>query len=141
MKTCNSMSYIKTALVALILVTSASCEKPPGPGGNATITGRVFAHDFDNTQRYDLFQSYAAGERVYIMYGNENIVGDDVRTSADGTFEFRYLTKGHYKIFVNSLDTSVKGHKGVDKTNPIIKEVDITGKDQKVSVGDIVINI
>ncbi len=140
METKKSMNYIKTALVAAILITATSCEKPAGPGGKATIKGRVFAHDFDNTQRYDVSQEYVPGEKVYIMYGNENIVGDDVRTSADGSFEFRYLTKGHYKIFVNSLDTSSK-LKGADQMNAVIKEVDITGKDQVVNVGDIVINI
>jgi len=141
MKTNNSMQYIKTAIATFFLVTATSCEKPAGPGGMATIKGRVFAHDFDNTQRYDLFQSYTSDEKVYIMYGNNNVVGDNVHTSADGSFEFRYLTKGHYKIFVNSLDTSIKGQKGVDKMNPVIKEVDITDKKQVVNVGDIIINI
>ena len=140
MKTIKSMNYLKSALAAFIILTATSCEKPAGPGGNATIKGRIFAHDFDNQQRYDVFQSYAAGERVYIMYGNENIVGDDVRTAADGSFEFRYLTKGKYKVYALSLDTS-KLFKGIDKTNPVIKEVTITGKDQKVDVGDIIINI
>jgi hypothetical protein len=131
---------IRVILMAILGLALISCEKPAGPGGTATIKGRIFAIDFDNTQRYEIGRDYAAGERVYIIYGDDNIVGDDVRTSTDGTFEFRYLTKGHYRIFVNSLDTSGK-LKGNDSYKAVIREVDITAKNQTVNLEDIVINL
>src|SRR4051812_3161839 len=93
-------------IVALLLTVLPGCEKPEGKGGKATVKGKVFATDFDNTQRYAISRGYVAGERVYIVYGNTNIVGDDVRTSYDGTYQFKFLTKGHYKVYVNSLDTT-----------------------------------
>jgi hypothetical protein len=124
-------------LLALLMLWS--CEKPPGPGGKATIKGRVYARDWDNTQRYEVSKGYSAGERVYICYGSSNIPGNDTRTGIDGTFEFRYLNKGHYKIFVNSLDTTVI-LKGNDTEIPVVKEVDITGDRQTADVGDIRIN-
>jgi hypothetical protein len=38
---------------------------------------------------------------VYIIYGNEStFYDDDIKTSYDGSFEFRYLKKGNYTVFV-----------------------------------------
>lgn len=120
-------------------VCLSGCKKPAGPGGKATIKGKVYAYDFDNTQRFLISKGYSADEKVYIMYGNENTIGNDVRTSADGSFEFKYLNKGHYKIFVNSLDTSIK-LKGNDTYYPAIKEFDITDAKQIINLEDIIIN-
>lgn len=140
MRTMQTTNFFKLVIATIVTFSATSCEKPAGPGGRATITGRVYARDFDNTQRYKMSEGYSAGERVYIMYGNSNTIGDDVRTSADGTFEFRYLNKGHYKIFVNSLDTAQK-LKGNDSEKPIFREVDITDNKQVVSIQeDIIIN-
>jgi len=117
----------------------SGCDKPAGPGGRARVTGKVYAYDFDNTQRYQIGKGYTAGEKVYICYGNNSVVGNDVKTSSDGSFEFLYLNKGHYKIFVNSLDTSIKV-KGNDMSIPVIKEFDITESKQTLNLPDFIIN-
>lgn len=116
-----------------------ACEKPPGTGGRATVTGKVYAYDWDNTQNYMISQGYSSGEKVYIIYGDGSTIGNNVTTSVDGSFEFKYLNKGHYKVFVNSLDTSRK-IKGNDTERPVIQEFDITGTTQKVALEDFVIN-
>jgi hypothetical protein len=131
--------FTRTAVLPLVALLLYACEKPAGPGGRATIKGRIHATDFDNTQRYKISEGYEAGERVYICYGNSTSISDDVRTGLDGTFEFKYLTKGQYKIFVNSLDTSEK-FKGNDTEHPVIKEIKITEPKQVVDVGVIHIN-
>lgn len=130
---------IKPAIVAVFCFCAISCQKPAGPGGRATVKGKVYAYDFDNTQRYMISKGYVAGENVYISYGDNEVVGNDVKTSADGAFEFRYLNKGHYKVFVNSLDTSIK-YKGNNTKIPVIKEFDITGTTETVDLQDIIIN-
>ena len=129
-------------LIGILLAAGvflSGCKKPAGPGGKATIKGKVYAYDFDNTQRFLIAKGYSADERVYIMYGNENTIGNDARTSVDGSFEFKHLNKGHYKIFVNSLDTSIK-LKGNDTYVAVIKEFDITDPKQTVNLDDIIIN-
>lgn len=118
----------------------SACKKDPGPGGKAKIQGRVYAHDWDNSVSNEVGKGYAPGERVYIMYGTDNIPGDDILTSADGSFSFEFLNIGSYKIYANSLDTSVKA-KGNDTYQAIIKEIEITEKSQVVDVGNILINI
>ncbi len=131
---------ISLFLVALLMTALAGCEKPEGKGGKATVKGKVFASDFDNTQRHPISRGYVSGERVYIIYGNTNEIGDDVRTSYDGSYTFKYLTKGHYKVFVNSLDTT-EYYKGRDMANPVIVEFDITDPKQVVTLEDFKINI
>jgi len=123
----------------LICQLLIACEKPPGPSGKATVSGKVYAYDFDNTQNYLISQGYSPGEKVYIIYGNGNTIGGSVTTSTDGSFEIKHLQKGHYKVFVNSLDTSVK-IKGNDTEIPVVREFDISGVRQSVQLVDFVIN-
>jgi hypothetical protein len=131
--------FLKLIIISALLFNSTACQKPPGPGGKATVKGKVYAYDFDNTQRYMLSKGYSPDERVYITYGSNNAIDDDVRTSTDGSFEFRFLNKGHYKVFVNSLDTSIKV-KGNDTYKAVIQEFDITGAEQTVTLPDFIIN-
>jgi len=131
----NRLLWSCLVIVPLLL----ACEKPPGPGGKATVSGKVYAYDFDNTQNYLISAGYSPGEKVYIIYGSGNTIGGSVTTSTDGSFEIKYLQKGHYKVFVNSLDTSVK-IKGNDTEIPVAREFDITGARQSVQLEDFVIN-
>ncbi|MGZ3930664.1 MAG: hypothetical protein ACXVP0_04685 [Bacteroidia bacterium] len=135
----HPVSKITALLLALCLCGFQSCKKPAGPGGRATVKGKVYAKDFDNTQQYLVSQQYAAGQKVYICYGTNDVVGNDVQTTPDGGFEFLYLNKGHYKVFVNSLDTSIKV-KGNKTMIPVIREFDITNMSQTITLDDIIIN-
>lgn len=132
-------NFIKCSIIILSMVFFAGCKKPPGPGGQATVKGKVYAYDYDNTQNYLISKGYSPGTKVFIVYGNGNDIGNSVTTSIDGTFEFKYLTKGHYKVFVNSLDTSYKV-KGNDTEYPVIKEFDIKDAKKTITLEDIVIN-
>jgi hypothetical protein len=132
--------FIKLVAVTIMMICFTSCEKPEGPGGKATITGKVYARDYDNQQYYVYGKGYAAGERVYICYGKDSkVIGNDTRTGLDGTFEFRHLNKGSYTIFVNSVDTAQK-NKGNDRMIPVVRYVKITGTSQVVTLDDIIIN-
>jgi carbamoyl-phosphate synthase large subunit len=76
------------------------------------------------------------GENVYIIYGDYNVVGDNTKTSFDGTFEFPYLRKGNYRIFVVSKDSSAKIS---NKTIEVLREANITEKKQVVNLDQIII--
>jgi hypothetical protein len=131
--------YIGVSLTVVMIVIGISCKKAPGPGGRATVKGKVYAYDYDNTVKYLVSKGYSSGEKVYISYGTHTFIDNNVTTGIDGAFEFRYLCKGHYKVFVNSLDTTYK-IKGNDTEYPVIKEFDITSTNQTVNLEDIVIN-
>jgi hypothetical protein len=89
--------------VVLIAIMLTNCKKPPGPGGKATIKGKIYVKDF-NTAAYGapIAEYYSAGESVYICYGTDPAAGNSVKTGTDGSFEFLYLRKGHYKVFATS---------------------------------------
>ena len=131
--------FLKAIYTVMLVTVITACEKPPGPGGKATIKGKVYLVDFDNTQYYTYGKGYAAGEKVYICYGESNIVGNDVRTGINGEFEFRHLNKGKYRIFVNTVDTSFK-NKGNDRMLPVIKNVKIKGTSEVITLEDFIIS-
>jgi hypothetical protein len=99
----------------------------------------VYARDWDNTQRYVISSGYAVDERVYIIYGNGSVVSDDVRTGPDGSYEFRFLNKGHYQVYVNSIDTTIN-FKGNDTYHSVIQSVDISGTSESKTLPDFKIN-
>ena len=130
---------ILLSVAVIMIAIGSSCKKAAGPGGRATVKGKVYAYDYDNTQKYLISKGYSSGDKVFISYGSHTTIDNNVTTGIDGAFEFRYLCKGHYKVFVNSLDTTFK-IKGNDTEYPVIKEFDITSVDQTVTLDDIVIN-
>ena len=83
--------------IFILLMFFSSCRKVEGPGGSVTIKGVVIERNHVGTS---IFEYPAADQDVYIIYGSENsFYDDDVSTSYDGSFEFRYLQKGDYQIF------------------------------------------
>jgi hypothetical protein len=129
---------MKKNFIALLLTSICflSCKKNPGEGGFASIEGKVLLKDYDAS--YTILQSeyYAAGETVYIIYGNGNEIGNTVKTSYDGSFKFNYLNKGTYKVYVLGEDPT-KPYLSVPKEKLV--EVTISEKKQKKVLGDLVI--
>ena len=125
--------------VGLLLLTlpMSGCKKVEGPGGAATIQGRIFITEYDSAE--NAINSYFAPKfDVYIIYGedgDETYFDDDVETSYDGTFKFRFLEPGKYRIFFyedcnnSQLPTRYSG-KVVT-----IKEVTINDKKDVVDLG------
>lgn len=129
------MIKLKHVVVAfLILPFFLACKKDPGAGGKATIKGRLFVRNYNSDFTLLLDQYYIQGENVYITYGDETVVGDNVKTSYDGSFEFPYLRKGKYKVFAVSKDST-----SASATKAIIKEIEITKTKQVVVLPDIII--
>jgi hypothetical protein len=90
----------KFLLFVTLGIVISSCSKYEGEGGSSTIKGVV------NEQRFNslgnLISEYPVADKdVFIIYGNEStFYDDDIKTSYDGSFEFRYLKKGNYTVFV-----------------------------------------
>ena len=124
-------------ILTFVLITYA-CEKGPGRGGTSTIRGKVIVHEYnkDFTIARDTFPG--AKEDVYIIYGDDVVYGDRFEANYDGTYEFNYLREGHYKVFAYSKDPDLN-YDITSQEIPVIKEVEITGKDQVVEVPDIII--
>jgi hypothetical protein len=126
---------MKQFLILLVcLVSFFSCSKYEGQGGGATIKGVVVERRYNSLG--NVIASYPAPDQdVYIIYGSENtFYDDDIKTSFDGSFEFRYLRKGNYQVFVyEDCNTCPSGKKEV------LKQVEITEKNQTLILDTIYI--
>ena len=72
------------------------------------------------------------GERVYIIYGQNEYSSNSVRTDENGLFSFEGLQKGNYTIYALSEDTLQNG-----KFNRVSKSIQITDKKQIIDAGDL----
>jgi hypothetical protein len=126
---------MKQLLILLVCFLSFfSCSKYEGQGGAATLKGVVIEQRYNSLG--NVIASYPAPDQdVYIIYGSENtFYDDDIKTSFDGSYEFRYLRKGSYKIFVyEDCITCPSGKKEV------LKEIEITEKSQELTLDTIYI--
>ena len=128
---------ISVILIAFTLVLT-SCEKPAGEGGNSSIKGNVWGQDWNSTFTILTSEGVAVDVDVFIIYGNETSYGDKISTSPDGTFEFKYLRPGTYKVYVYSKTTTAASPNG---KVAVSVDVEITKKKQIVDVGRITVNV
>ncbi|MFY9311577.1 MAG: hypothetical protein WAQ28_21210 [Bacteroidia bacterium] len=126
-------------LLSLIISTViTSCKKPAGEGGTSSIKGNVWAEKWNSS--FTLLTSEGAAQNVdvFIIYGDETSYGDKISTSPDGTFEFKYLRTGSYKIYVYSKTSTTSNPNGKEAVSV---EVEITRKKQTVDTGRITVKV
>jgi hypothetical protein len=129
----NLKKHYPTAILLLATLFTSSCTKSAGTGGQATIKGKVTVQNINVlgnvSAEYD-----AQDHDVYIIYGdNDNTFDDDVKTSHDGTFEFKYLNQGNYEIFTysecldcpNGQDSLIKLNSTISSKSEILELEDI----------------
>jgi hypothetical protein len=127
---------ILTSLVILLfLPVFQSCEKEPGPGGNSTIYGKILVKDYNSTFTVLNEEYYGPGIWVYLVYGDDRGYGERIQTSFNGTYEFKYLRPGNYKVYALSKDSTLSTNALV----PVIREVEITSRQQELGLSDLVI--
>ena len=120
----------------LTVLIAISCEKEEGQGGTSEITGKVLVKQYNANFTTLMEQYYAPDEDVFIIYGDDPVYGDKTSTNYDGAYRFEYLREGNYTIYAYSEDSA---HYPTQHNIPVIRHVEITKKNQKVSVSDIVI--
>jgi len=127
---------MKHILVTLIAVTFLlSCEKEPGEGGTSTIEGAVIIEEVDNLGF--VVNSYPAPEeRVYIIYGDNDIYDNEVRSHYDGRYKFEFLNIGSYKLF--AYTECIFDSCSVPLL-PVIEEISVNSNSQIVNAPDLVI--
>lgn len=131
----NFGNQIFIILAVLSVLAFVSCEKDPGEGGRGLIKGKLFGLDFNSLGILnDSF--YVHDERVYIIYGDNEIFDDDTRTNFDGSFQFDFLYPGRYRIFAYSFcDTCAS------LEEPIFYEVELETRADEVEIPDLRIKL
>ncbi|MDR0941566.1 MAG: carboxypeptidase-like regulatory domain-containing protein [Bacteroidales bacterium] len=130
------MNIIKIGFFVLFSLGLAACSKDEGKGGLASIKGVVMVQNvnYHNNQLIGSPQP-AQDERVFILYGSNTAVGNDTRTSFDGSYEFPFLVQGNYSVFALSDDTlNVKGAQVEIK-----KDLSLNSRKAKIQADTIII--
>lgn len=140
------MKRISTLFVLGLLFTvlaTSGCTKLEGPGGAATIQGKLYVREYDSGG--NLIKEYDGADMdVYIIYGNdpsETYHHDDIKTSYDGTFKFRFMEPGNYRIFYYqdlTYQELIANPNGPNQ-KVIIKDVTISSKKEVVDLGTMVV--
>ena len=126
----------KLLFLGLISLVFFSCKKQPGEGGFASIEGKVYLKNYDNSFTLLTSEYYSPGETVYIIYGDGTEIGNTVKTSYDGSFKFNYLRKGKYKVYVMGKNPA---YPSLSIPKEELIEVTIAEKKQKTVLKDLVI--
>jgi hypothetical protein len=126
--------FLSLALMTMIL---SSCEKPAGEGGDATIKGKVWVEDWDKNFNLLQYEFAGADEDVYIIYGDDVNYGDKISANNNGEFEFKYLRKGKYKIYVYSDQKQTTSTPAAQVA--VVVEAEITSKKQTLDIGTITV--
>lgn len=117
----------KISISALVAVTGLilSCKKPAGEGGTSTIRGTIYVRNY-NSNFSTLLGAYPGADTdVYIIYGDDATYGERTRSGPDGVFEFKYLRKGNYKVYVYSHDSVATVGPPHSMTNPNVNAPDM----------------
>lgn len=106
----SEYSIFSLLSIGIIFVFITSCQKEAGEGGTSSIIGVVKAQRYIYNANEEKWEKQGnvyplQDERVYIIYGDDNIYSDDFRTDAEGRYRFQWLRKGTYTIFAYSEDT------------------------------------
>ena len=123
------------AILVLIPLMMLSCKKEPGPGGKSTIYGKVLVKDYNSTFTVLEETYYAPQQWVYLVYGDDRDYGDRVQTGIDGSWEFKYMRPGTYKVYALSKDSTLQ----TMALLPVVQEVTVPSKKTEIEVPDIVI--
>ena len=122
--------------VIFVCISLFSCTKEEGENGNSVITGKVYTKVYNNSFTHILREYYKPEADVYIIYGDNEVYNDHIKTNWDGSYRFEYLGKGDYKIFVYSLDTLGLSPAGI---STVSVELNITGNNKTVTPDDLVV--
>ncbi|MFT4525189.1 MAG: hypothetical protein ACI85F_001342 [Bacteroidia bacterium] len=128
------MRFWFAAMAVFAVVGFSSCQKE-GEGGTSTISGKVYAFDY-NTSGQLTSEYYAHDEDVFIVYGGANSLYDDnYKTSYDGSYRFQNLTTGDYRIFVYSrCDSCASG------STVVIRDVMLNSNGEDMILDDLLID-
>jgi len=104
-----NMKNITELLILVSLSSLFSCEVSEGEGGSGKISGLITEERYNDDYSLLISSAPAMDKNVYILFGDDKTVGEQVETSAEGYFEFPYLYEGNYTIYYYSDDKENPG--------------------------------
>lgn len=93
-------------VILLMVPFVFSCTQPEGYGGTSGIQGILKTKYYNNDYSLLIREEVAVDEEVFILFGEDDFVGDRVVTSSTGAFEFPFLNEGDYRFYYMSEDST-----------------------------------
>lgn len=107
-----SFRWVVVLFFYVLVMFFPSCDKNEGTGGTGSISGTIVEHFYNEDYSRLIREMPAGDEEVFIIYGEDDLLGDRTFTSPTGKFIFEFLYPGHYYIYFSTNDsTSVLGDK------------------------------
>lgn len=118
----------------------SSCNKSAGEGGTSIIKGKVYVENYNSSGTAITSEFFGPDVDVYIIYSADGTYfNDKISTSYDGSFEFPYLAKGKYQIFVYSKCFNTSQNPCPSGVEEVLISAEITKNKSTVDVGTITI--
>jgi hypothetical protein len=131
----TSRIFFSAVFLPLVLLLFTGCEKEPGFGGLASISGKVYAYEYNNSGRLEA-EGYTGDIVVYLAAENSNEILERARTDFKGAYLFRELRKGTYHVWVYT-----DCDKCTNNQEPVVKKVVIKSNKENIMLEDFKINI
>ncbi len=93
-------------IFAGLIMLFAGCESPEGYGGSSSISGKIITEYYNDDYSLFIGEEPSVDEEVFLLFGDNDNVGDRVVTSLTGSFEFLYLRPGNYTIYFRGEDST-----------------------------------
>lgn len=125
--------HIQIAFAAvLLLFVVSSCSQDEGVGGQCHIKGKLVEKIYNDDYSLLLKEQPAKDEDVYLLFGNDQAVGEKTSSSYSGNFEFNYLWPGNYKLYYFSEEQGVN----YEGEQEVLVEVSLSKK-ETVDLGEL----
>lgn len=121
-------------VLGFLLISIYSCSKGPGPGGDATITGKLLVESYNSNCTIKQAEYYGVDEDVYLIYGDDPSYSERVRTGPGGVFWFPYLRKGTYTVYAITESCSALYGDSI-----FFKTVEIKDRKETVTTEDLIV--
>ncbi len=105
-RTKPSSGMVVVFLFVTLLLLISSCVKNEGTGGTGSITGTIVEQYYSEDFSRLIYQRPAVDEEVFVIYGEDNVLGDRSFTSLTGEFRFDFLYPGRYYIYYLTGDST-----------------------------------
>jgi hypothetical protein len=112
-------------------VIFTACKKTAGEGGKASIAGKIWVEDWNAAFTIKNGEYAGYDQDVYILYGDAVSYSDKTKANYNGEFQFNYLRKGKYSIYVYSKDKTLTSKSG---DTVLVQTVEITSNKQHIDL-------
>ena len=102
----TKFQILRTLIILLFVPLIISCTQNEGYGGTSGIEGVLMTKYYNDDYSILIKEEVAVDEDVFILFGEDDFLGDKVATSFTGAFEFPFLNDGDYILYYMSEDST-----------------------------------